>query len=273
MFYDQAADGILGMGMSHGLSIKNQKPIYEALYDANLIDSKMFTICLGKNGGFFQIGGYNSESFLEPIVWKGFHYPSTNYKFTIQKTWVHNHEINGSEYWNVGFLDTGTTFSYLPGDLWDSLILHFDYFCEESKKNHTKGKYCPGERFLYKNGGELLICFKYDGVMDKKEFFMGYPIIRFQVAKGKFFNWYPSEYLYLEKDGAKYCVAADKNIGSREVLFGSTLMRQNAFIFDTDSYNIGFARTKCNDEPSMIISEQDYIDFGNTYGLNGTDIC
>ena len=51
-------------------------------------------------------------------------------------------------------------------------------------------------------------------------------------------------------------------------------MRQNAFVFDVEDQKIGFARAKCNDEETMIISEQDYIDFGNTYGLNVTEeVC
>jgi hypothetical protein len=70
----------------------------------------------------------------------------------------------------------------------------------------------------------------------------------------------------LEKDGTKYCLAADKGSGN-EVLFGSTLMRQNDFIFDIDAKQIGIARSKCNDDPDMVISEEDYISFGTDFGI------
>ena len=30
---------------------------------------------------------------------------------------------------------------------------------------------------------------------------------------------------------------------------------------------IGMARATCNDEETMIISEEDYLDYGNTFGL------
>jgi len=96
----------------------------------------MFTICLGKNGGFFQIGGYNAEKYLEPLSWNKMLAGNHNYKFEIKKTWINNHSISHSESWSVAFLDTGTTFSYLPSDMWDSLIIHIDSFCENAKENH-----------------------------------------------------------------------------------------------------------------------------------------
>ena len=37
LFYDQIADGILGLGRGRGLSAKDEVPIYDALYNANLI--------------------------------------------------------------------------------------------------------------------------------------------------------------------------------------------------------------------------------------------
>jgi len=72
--------------------------------------------------------------------------------------------------------------------------------------------------------------------------------------------------LYLEKGDDKYCLSADVNTGN-EVLFGSTLMRQNDFIFDIDGKKIGIARSKCNNDPDMITSEDEYISFGTNLGL------
>ena len=101
---------------------------------------------------------------------------------------------------------------------------------------------------------------------------MGYPVINFYAFdvdnKKQVFSWYPSEYLYLERDGNRYCLAADQNSKSDEILFGSTLIRQNNVVFDVSNRLIGIARAKCNDEPTMIESLQDYIDYGNTFGLD-----
>ena len=44
-------------------------------------------------------------------------------------------------------------------------------------------------------------------------------------------------------------------------------MRQYDYVFDIDNKKIGVGRAKCSNDPNMILSEQDYIDYGNTYGL------
>lgn len=36
--------------------------------ETNLIEKRMFSLCLGKNGGYFQIGGYDGTSHLEEEV-------------------------------------------------------------------------------------------------------------------------------------------------------------------------------------------------------------
>ena len=35
----------------------------------NLIENRMFALCLGKNGGYFQIGGYDKQGHLEDVQW------------------------------------------------------------------------------------------------------------------------------------------------------------------------------------------------------------
>lgn len=60
-FYTQEADGILGMSPGKGGSNPNMfEPIYDVLYERELIAERTFTLCLGKNGGYMQIGGYDS---------------------------------------------------------------------------------------------------------------------------------------------------------------------------------------------------------------------
>ena len=122
--------------------------------------------------------------------------------------------------------------------------------------------------------GEKVLCYRYNGQGDpkvKKEFLLGYPIINFFAGDTNHtlqkFQWFPSEYLYLESDNRKYCLTADRE-GSSQITFGSTLMRQNDFIFDVKNKQIGIARSKCNDEQTMILTEQDYVDYGTSYGID-----
>jgi len=176
------------MGMSSGLSVAAQKPIYLALYDAQIVPKLMFNICLGKNGGYFQIGGYNEDNHLEEISWLPMSANTgTSYKFNIEGISMNNHPIRGSHNWDVGFLDSGTTFSYLPTDMWDSLMYHFDYFCDEARKQpEINGiqRYCPGKRFVTVSDGETLTCWEFEPEMwglKRKEFLMGFPVLNFHV--------------------------------------------------------------------------------------------
>ena len=81
-------------------------------------------------------------------------------------------------------------------------------------------------------------------------------------------DWFPSEYLYREKLGL-YCVALDIS-SQHELLIGGTLMRQHAFVFDIQNNNLGIARAKCNEDPNMILSEEELILYGQRYALDPT---
>ena len=74
----------------------------------------------------------------------------SSYMFELQGVSMNDHFLAGSENVKQAFVDSGTTFSYIPKRMWDSLMFHFDYFCEQTKdirdgKGHKM--YCPGERF------------------------------------------------------------------------------------------------------------------------------
>jgi len=43
---------------------------------------------------------------------------------------MNDHYLIDSSEINEAFFDTGTTFSYFPSRLWDSIMFHFDLFCE-----------------------------------------------------------------------------------------------------------------------------------------------
>lgn len=111
----------------------------------------MFSLCLGKDGGIFGIGGFNTDIHHEPIKWMNIHsnYKSQSYKFDVMGVSINGHPIKGSNRFSTGFIDSGTTFSYLPSELYDSVLFHFDQFCANANKydnnNSEPNKYCPGK--------------------------------------------------------------------------------------------------------------------------------
>jgi hypothetical protein len=66
IFYTQKADGILGLSPGgQNISPNLFTPIYDVIFQSGLSPNRMFTICLGKNGGYMQLGGYNSQGALQ----------------------------------------------------------------------------------------------------------------------------------------------------------------------------------------------------------------
>jgi hypothetical protein len=65
-FYSQEADGIMGLSKEGGHS-EIEIPIFTAMYEEGVISEESFNLCLGKDGGYFQIGGYDETQYLEEI--------------------------------------------------------------------------------------------------------------------------------------------------------------------------------------------------------------
>lgn len=75
---------------------------------------------------------------------------------------------------------------------------------------------------------------------------MTFPVLNFKVRsdiddKPILFKWYPSEYLYKERQDM-YCMAAEPYKRGNEIMLGGTSIRQNALIFDIENNKVGFAR-------------------------------
>ena len=72
-------------------------PIYEAMFKDGIVKQRMFNICLGKDGGFMQVGGYDRDLLLEDVKW--FRWNNANggtYKFDLHGVSLNNHLIDGS---------------------------------------------------------------------------------------------------------------------------------------------------------------------------------
>ncbi len=113
LFYTQDADGILGMTRSNSASTQ-MRPIFELMKEKQLITTQMFSLCLGKNGGYFQIGGFDGTSHISNEVTWIPTWETHAYKFSLFGLSMNNHYMAGSEEFNVGVVDSGTTFTYVP---------------------------------------------------------------------------------------------------------------------------------------------------------------
>jgi hypothetical protein len=77
----------------------------------------MFSLCLGKNGGYFQIGGYDGSNHIgKNITWIN-SWETHAYKFNLLGVSMNNHLMAESEEFYIGVVDSGTTFTYVPNKL------------------------------------------------------------------------------------------------------------------------------------------------------------
>ena len=207
----------------------------------------MFSLCLGKNGGYLQLGGFDGTGHLDTIQWTELKL-SNNYLVTLNGLSMNDHFIESSEMFTEGFIDSGTTFTYLPTKLFSLLKIHFGWFCAASKNNCIGG--------IIEKGSNK-ICFNYQGT-DLSQYFLSYPVLQFQLKNTDSdmfnFEWYASEYLYSYSSNI-YCIAAEEQQGG-QVMLGGTILRQHNLVFDLQNNKVGFAHATCNTDANQVLSVQ-----------------
>ena len=68
--------------------------------------------------------------------------------------WMNNHEMANTLQFSVGFIDSGTTFTYIPETLFTILYAHITAFCQASTQ-HCLGGVVP-------DPNSRSICFSYN---------------------------------------------------------------------------------------------------------------
>lgn len=170
--------------MTKGDTNVHMRPIFDVMYDAHLIEKKMFSLCLGKDGGYFQIGGYDSTNHLsQNVQWVPFLTESYGsvpaYRVEMKGFVMNGHQMAGTHIFDRAVMDSGTTFTYVPAKLFKIISDHFDWFCLIDSKNHCKGK-----RIHNGQGEQNSICFNYDESKypnGPKDYFVSYPMLGMQV--------------------------------------------------------------------------------------------
>ena len=88
LFYTQEADGILGLAETGRDRIK---PLYQEMFDQGVIEKRLFSLCLGKNGGRFTMGGYDLTQQVvdgDSVTWFPLTYPYDNYRINFDRITV-----------------------------------------------------------------------------------------------------------------------------------------------------------------------------------------
>jgi len=222
-FYNQRADGILGIGpvipAQSSKTNKLRSGFITELYENKVISKNMFSICLSHNGGYMSIGGVNHTYHLENHTnFVDLEY-NQHYAIYIKYIQILQEYINVSYTWRV-VIDTGSTYSYFPNQIYTKISSVLDNYCVNitssktntsdtnditNKSNVTTENKCLFD--IYTNENDLK-CYTKSNSTDLEYFYNLFPNIYFNLDDGVIFTWRPSDYLMKnnKENKGNYCV-------------------------------------------------------------------
>ena len=227
LFKTQLADGI--MGLNNG-----GKSFITLLYKNKIISRHLFTICFGQNDGYFSIGEIDTTYHKSKIEYVPIINEQTNFYININKITIGNKNISINKY--RGFIDSGTTISYFPNEIYNIIKSEFNSIC----RNKTN---CGD----FKDISGIGYCGFFKSIKDKEKAIKEYwPDIIFYFEGYSYvlraIDYY---YDYSEDNKIGACLGFEGESTSR-ITLGGTFMHGHDIIFDKEKQRIGFALADCN---------------------------
>ena len=229
LFTSQLADGIMGLN-------NNDRSFVSMLYKLKVIQNNIFSLCFSHEGGYFSIGKIATQHHLS----KNISYVNIlnrnygNYFIHLNHITIGDSKIvfNGK-----AFIDSGTTLTYFPNNIFQQIMNNFFKICEKNKKcgNLRRIKelgYCS--RIEYQN--------EMDEIIEE-----GWSTIIF-VFDGEEYLLKPKNYYFIyntDDEGLNICLGFEEN-NRNNILLGTTFMHGHDIIFDKMNYKMGFVEADCN---------------------------
>ena len=217
MFYEQRANGIMGMAPR-----RDGKPptFLDNLFHSPEISKSVFTICLSPQGGELVVGGANSTRNNAEPVWTTMDIAQY---YSIKPASLSIGGVTlGTQFGTNSIVDSGTTFTYLPSQIYRALV-------DQIKLNCASGL-CSGSR---PSGDKC-----WTGVE-------GFPLLTWKFVDGVQWNWQARDgYMYFKKSLQIWCYGFEDS-GFVETVFGASFFVNTNLIFDTFSKKLGLAPAAC----------------------------
>ena len=129
------------------MNINKFEPVYDVMKEQGIIEQRIFSMCLGKDGGYFQIGGYDMTGHLpdkssnnnRDLTWIDLLYAQSDFKVALNGIAMNNYPMQGTTSQYETFIDSGTTFTYVSSENYYAIKKHFEWFCSIDPTNHCKG--------------------------------------------------------------------------------------------------------------------------------------
>lgn len=243
LFYDQEADGILGLANSEGGFIR-------ALYDNQIIPHYVFSLCLAQNGGYFSVGGLNTTLHNEEVKYLSYGDPTNKNKFLVNLQSIRIDSTFISVNKNA-LIDSGTTLTYVPEDMYNKIENTIKNFCSQENR-------CMGDIYTKNNLG---LCFKLRKNINTVQFLESMPTLTFTFDENVTYDWKPQNYIYNNTNVDKkdnilnYCIGI-YHLKKGEIILGSTWMHNHDIVFDLQDNRVGFAESNCADDNYFLKTKQ-----------------
>lgn len=177
------------------LEAKPVRPFVDILYLERKIDDRIFSLCLGKNGGYITFGGANESLNLNNSYQITFPMDiDRNYEIPLKRISVNSQSISMEGIRTI--IDSGATYTQLPGNV-ETQIGNIIESTSVRDKCKLRDPYC------YRINRDM---------KSTKEFFQTFPVINFLIGNSVI-AWHPSEYLVVSMvDSNCYCLGVEHQV-------------------------------------------------------------
>ena len=249
-FYKQNANGIIGLGNSNNNFV-------ELLYKYGAIKNNIFSLCLAKIRGIFNMGEINHKTHKEnisfvPMINNG----ERNYKIEVNSIYVNREVVTKKQY--IFSLNSGISFTEFNIELYNEILNVIEKECKKFNKTNACGQ--------YKYNLDYGLCFNFNNFEELDYSVNNYwPKIHFFIY-GYNYEWDTrknSFTIYDKKNPYCSCMGILKSKYDRNI-FGVNWFIDHDIIFDRKHGLIGFAEAECNlkqeeiktNEPQSIVKNE-----------------
>ena len=231
MYKSMYADGVMGVNNDNNSFIS-------LLYNSNIINQNLFTLCLAPDGGYMSIGDIDTTFHKFNIINYVPLMSSTNlYSIDVNEITIDSTNKLDGKY--IATIDSSNIFTTFPTQLFNQAYEKFESFCTNKKSINTCGKFK-----LDKNNG---YCTDFDTKEDMmKTISTFWPNIVLKLDNNLLFNWNSVNYFYDNSKDDKYSACLGiKEHKYENIILGSNFMKGHDFIFDKDNQKLGFVAADC----------------------------
>ena len=227
-FKDINTDGVMGLS-------NNKGSFTSVLYNLKIINKNIFSLCFGLEGGYMSIGEIDTTYHMSKQINYVPFYNLSHYIITINGIQV---DKNKQEKINFNAtIDSGTTLTYLPRELYKNFIKQFEQICTNKKGENICGKFNIDENFGY--------CASFDNNKSMLKTIANWPTITLELANYFPYIWQPINYYYVKSDMKTACIGIMK-YNYRYITLGANFMHGHDFIFDREKSLLGIVPSDCS---------------------------